>query len=203
MPIELTFSNIAQLLAILTPILITFFMLMLSAMNQNFKGIVFIAGALLAIVSNIPFLSLIKNPRSEDESFTCNIIDIPILTKYNVPSSSSVFIAFTFAYLFLPMISTKNNMNYPIIISLLLLFAMDGVSRKVNNCTTLLGVVFGGVFGCILGSIWFLVLKVAGAEDLLYFNESNSNAVRCTRPSKQTFKCSVYKNGQLVSSNIA
>ena len=202
MPIELTFSNITQLIAILTPILITFFMLMLSVMNQNFKGIVFISGAILAALINIPIMNVIGNNKSDDESFTCNIIDIPILTNYNNPSSSSVFIAFTFAYLFMPMAYNK-YMNYPIIISLLLLFAMDGASRVANSCTPVLGVVLGGLLGIILGIAWYSVFKIAGANELLYFNEMDSNAIRCERPSKQTFKCAVYKNGNLVSSNIA
>lgn len=202
MPIELTFSNIAQLIAILTPILIAFFMLMLSAMNQNFKGIVFIAGAILAILINIPLMTSIGSNKFDNESFTCNIIDIPFLTNYNNPSSSSVFIAFTFAYLFMPMVH-NNSMNYPIIISLLLLFSLDGTSRVANRCTPVLGVILGGLFGIILGSAWYLVFKIAGANELLYFNEMDSNVIKCDRPSKQSFKCSVYKNGELVSSNIS
>lgn len=202
MPIDLTFSNIAQLIAILTPILIAFFMLMLSAMNQNFKGLVFIAGAILALLINIPVMTSIGSNKFDNESFTCNIIDIPLLTKYNNPSSSSVFIAFTFAYLLLPMANNK-HMNYPIIISLLLLFALDGTSRVANRCTPVLGVILGGLFGFIMGGAWYLVFKITGANELLYFNEMDSNAVRCDRPSKQTFKCSVYKNGQLVSSDVA
>jgi len=46
--IELTITNVLQLMSTLMPFMITFFMLMLSLMNQNVKGIVFIAGALLA-----------------------------------------------------------------------------------------------------------------------------------------------------------
>ena len=50
--IELSLSNVLQLMAALSPILIAFFMLMLSFMNQNMKGIVFIAGAVLATFLN-------------------------------------------------------------------------------------------------------------------------------------------------------
>jgi len=44
---------------------------------------------------------------------------------------------------------------------------------------------------------------MVGADEVLYFDEMESNAVKCEKPSSQTFKCSVYKNGVLVSSNIA
>ena len=50
--------------------------------------------------------------------------------------------------------------------------------------------------------MYFFILVVLGKE-FLYFNELGSNNVVCKRPSEQTFKCSVYKNGELISSNIA
>ena len=62
--IELSMSNIMQLMSALTPVLISFFMLMLSFMNQNVKGIVFIAGALLATFLNIPIKNVIKSETS-------------------------------------------------------------------------------------------------------------------------------------------
>ena len=41
-------------------------------------------------------------------------------------------------------------------------------------------------------------------EEIIKKNqELQSNNIICARPSKQTFKCSVYKNGQLISSNVA
>ena len=33
--------------------------------------------------------------------------------------------------------------------------------------------------------------------------ECSSNNVQCSRPSKQTFKCTVYKNGEIISQSIA
>ena len=35
-------------------------------------------------------------------------------------------------------------------------------------------------------------------ESLLFFNDLTSNNVVCKRPTNQTFKCSVYKNGQVI-----
>jgi hypothetical protein len=46
------------------------------------------------------------------------------------------------------------------------------------------------------------LFHVSGYDSLLYFDELESNNVTCSRPSKQTFKCSVYKNGELISSNV-
>jgi hypothetical protein len=65
------------------------------------------------------------------------------------------------------------------------------------------GSILGGLVGLILGATWFSVFHHSGYDSLLYFDELTSNRIACSRPSKQTFKCSVYKNGQLISSNIA
>lgn len=200
--IELTFSNILQLISVLSPILIAFFMLMLSFMNQNVKGLVFIAGAILATFLNIPLMNMLKSPIDENASLSCNIVDIPLLKAYNSPAPTSLFIAFTFAYLFLPM-KFNNQMNYAIISALLSLFALDAVTKVTNKCTTVGGAVLGGLVGFMLGSIWYSVFHIVGADAVLYFDEMDSNSVRCEKPSTQTFKCSVYKNGNLISSNIA
>jgi hypothetical protein len=200
--IELTFSNMIQLTAALSPILIAFFMLMLSFMNQNVKGLVFIAGALLASFINIFLLNMMKSEIHPNASLSCNIVNIPYLNRYNSPSASSLFIAFTFAYLFLPMNYNK-QMNYAVITALLILFAIDAGSKIINKCTTIGGAILGALAGFILGSMWYSVFHLVGADNLLYFDEMESNAVKCERPSKQTFKCSVYKNGALISSNIA
>jgi hypothetical protein len=39
-----------------------------------------------------------------------------------------------------------------------------------------------------------------GSSKFLFFNEESSNKEFCTQPSTQTFKCKVYKDGQLVGS---
>lgn len=202
MGVQFTFEAIAQLVSALTPVLIAFFLLMLTCMNQNFKGLVFIAGAIMALLFNIPIMNTIKSSRFHDESPSCSVIDIPILNAYNNPSNSSLFIAFTFVYLFIPM-TYSERINYPVIVLLSCLFFIDSITRIKNNCTTIAGSLIGAVIGAVFGFIWFTIIQSSGAENLLYFNEMDSTSVRCDRPSKQTFKCSVYKNGQLVSSNIA
>jgi hypothetical protein len=37
-----------------------------------------------------------------------------------------------------------------------------------------------------------------GGQNLLFTTDTPSNKVACYRPSKQQFKCSVYKNGELI-----
>ena len=200
--IQLSFSNMIQLISALAPLLVGSFFVMLSLLNQNVKGIVYLAGAVLATVLNIFVMNQVGSPIAPDASMLCNLVELPYLTKFNSPSPSALFIAFTFAYVFLPM-RYNNQMNYPVIITLLCLLALDSLSKIKGKCTTAGGSVLGTLLGFVFGALWYTLFHGMGYDSLLYFDEMDSNNVVCSKPSKQTFKCSVYKNGELVSSNIA
>jgi hypothetical protein len=202
MSISLTLPNIFQLFSLISPILLGFFLIMSSLFNQNLKGMVYLAGVLIATIVNIFFMNLIGNKRDMmNESYICNIIDLPFLNEFNSPAPTSLFIAFTFAYLVLPM-KYNDQMNYVILASLLGLFALDAITKVDKRCTTSGGTILGGLIGLLLGTIWYTIFHQSGYDSLLYFDELSSNKVACSRPSKQTFKCSVYKGGQLISSNV-
>lgn len=198
-----TFENIIQLLSVLSPFLLMFFMVMLTFLNQNIKGIIYVCGIMVVCFINIFLMNSIKsciNPNSVKSM--CNLIELPFITNYNSPNMSSVFIAFTFIYLFLPM-QFNNFYNIPILISLFSLFALDSFTKVTYLCTNAGGIALGTLVGLIGGSLWYSMFHLMNLDDLLYFNELSSNKVMCKRPTKQTFKCSVYKNGKLISSNIA
>ena len=80
---------------------------------------------------------------------------------------------------------------------LLILYAIDCVVKKTNNCTTPIGIILGSVIGGMWGAIWYTLIK-ANDSKLLYYDDLISNKVACSRPTEQKFKCSVYKNGELL-----
>ena len=132
----------------------------------------------------------------------CDFIGIPSLTNFNVPSSSAMFHAFTIAYLLFPMYDTK-QVNVPLMTVLSLFLVLDGFSKYKNRCTNKMGISLGVLLGALMGYSWFAIFKYSGNESLLYYNDLQSNNVQCSRPSKQTFKCKVYKNGEVISESIA
>jgi hypothetical protein len=201
MAIKLTLSNMLQLFSAMSPLLLGFFLVMSSLFNQNIKGIVYLAGVLIASIINIFIMNQIQSPVSPDASVSCNLVDIPYLTQFNSPAPTSLFIAFTIAYLLLPMYYNK-QMNYVVVAALLCLLVLDAVTKVNNKCTTSGGTILGTLVGLVLGAIWYTLFHFSGYDSLLYFDELQSNRVMCSKPSKQTFKCSVYKNGSLISSNI-
>jgi hypothetical protein len=201
MAIQLTVSNVLQFFSFISPSLLVFFLFMSSLFNQNLKGLVYLAGILIASLINILFMNLIGSGKDENEAFSCSIFDIPHVSQYNSPYPSSLIIAFTVAYLVLPM-KYNNQLNYAVLGFLLLLLGIDILTKVQNKCTTYAGAILGGLIGFLLGSIWYIFFHGAGFDSLLYFDELRSDNVVCSRPSKQTFKCSVYKNGELISSNL-
>lgn len=202
MAIALTLSNILQFFSFIAPTLLIFFLFLSSLFNQNLKGLVYIAGVLIASFINIMFMHIIGSERSDDESFSCSLFDIPHVSQYNSPYPTTLIIAFTIAYLVLPMKYNK-QMNYLVLLFLLGLLGIDMLTKVQNKCTTYPGTVLGALVGFVLGIIWYIFFHAMGYDALLYFDELRSDNVVCSRPSKQTFRCSVYKNGELVSSNVS
>ena len=201
MALELSLSNILQFFSFLSPTLLIFFLFMASLFNQNLKGLVFIAGILLTSITNVIFMNLISSGRDENEAFSCSIFDIPLTSQFNSPYPSSVIIAFTIAYLVLPM-NYNNTINYAVMGFLGCLLGIDIITKVQNKCTTIAGAVLGALVGFMFGTIWYMLFHITGYDSLLYFDELRSDNVVCSMPSKQTFKCSVYQNGALISNNI-
>lgn len=202
MAVALTLSNILQFISFIAPTLLVFFLFLSSLFNQNVKGLVYIAGLLLASMLNIIFMNMIGSERSEEESFSCSVFDIPHISKYNSPYPTTLIIAFTIAYLVMPM-KYNNQMNYVVLIFLLCLLVIDILTKVQNKCTTYPGTLLGALVGYLLGVLWYTIFNTSGYKSLLYFDELRSDNVICSKPTKQTFKCSVYKNGELISSNVA
>ncbi len=200
MAIQLSITNVFRFISYITPVLLIFFMIMISVFNQDVKGLIYLGGVLITIFITVAVKNMIKHP-SDNPAYTCELFDFPgNASDYTVPSLNSVLIAFTFSYLFKPM-QDYSQYNYSIIISILILFVIDAVTKLTNNCTPPLGVIAGGLIGYVLGIIYYSLLKGTGNQKLLYLNELQSNNVVCSKPSEQQFKCAVYKNGELISTN--
>lgn len=195
---KMDFSNVFKFFSAISPLLLGSLLVLASILNQDIKGVIYLAGVLLASVLNIFIMNLIKSPAIPGRSITCDMVEMPFMANnYNSPAFNSMFIAFTIAYLCIPMFF-NDEMNYVLLVTLLGIFALDAVTKLRGSCTTATGILFGAVLGFIFGSGWFTLLHFSGSDSLLYFSELLSNKTVCTRPEKQMFKCNVYKNGELI-----
>tara|TARA_Y100000996_G_scaffold289073_1_gene228373 strand:+ start:524 stop:1126 length:603 start_codon:yes stop_codon:yes gene_type:complete len=197
MAIQLTFSNILQLTSTLSPVLITFFLVMLSLFNLNLKGIMYLSGVMLATFINYMLGFAWAGENKVTPPAMCNLLEGP-WTQHTDPSSSTLYLAFTLVYLFMPMYF-NDQMNLYLVTTLLVILGVDMITKVQNTCTSTMGAVLGAVLGGSMGLIWYGLFKSSGMDQLLYFEEFQSNKPYCSKPSKQKFKCRNTKSGEIIT----
>lgn len=121
---------------------------------------------------------------------------------------STFILTFTMMYFIMPMImvSTQNKinaMNYGVLSFFIAYIALDLFIKNSLSCipgffsTLVLGDVLSGLFlGAVVSG---LIMYGSTLKKYLYINEVNNNKEVCSMPSKQQFKCKVFRNGELVS----
>lgn len=201
MPVQLNFASIMRYIMSGSPIFIACFLLLGSILNQDVKGLVYIGFVLIVAVLSVGFKQLFKSPPPAGYNpDVCQVFNLPpMITQYSNPDFNSLFLAFTTTYLVLPMIYGAAPLNALLIIILGMLMIGNGFTRKITGCNFVSDILVGNLLGIGLGIGFFFALWAKKENRHLLFTDSiASNRVSCSRPSKQTFKCAVYKNGQLI-----
>jgi hypothetical protein len=180
-------------MALIAPFLLAFSMIMISVINTNIKGLIYLLGLIILFILVYLFQQTIGQTPIGINKF-CNLFSI---SSYSVPSFNSALYLYTIIYVLLPMV-TNEMINFPLIIVFLILYVSDSIIKIRNKCTPVIGVVMGSIIGLFFGIIWFLMIRSTGQSGLLYYDDLISSKVACSRPTKQKFKCQVYKNGELI-----
>ena len=111
MAMQLSFSNLLQFFAAISPILLTFCLVMLSIFNSDIKGMVYLA-YINSFSNNLLILNTLK-VKSATNSTYCNLVEFPNLNEYVSPAFNSMFISFTLdTYMPMKFISV----NYPVVL---------------------------------------------------------------------------------------
>ena len=186
-------NDVLSAVALISPFLLAFLMVMISIINSNIKGFIYLLGLIILFVIIVLFQNTIRAPIDTTNKF-CNLLNI---SQYSVPSFNSALYLYTILYILLPMI-TMEMVNFPLIIVFVLLYVLDSIVKYTNKCSSLIGIIMGSVLGLFFGISWFLLIRSTGQKGLLYYDDLVSNKIACTRPTKQNFKCQVYKNGELI-----
>ena len=99
----------------------------------------------------------------------------------------------------IPPFQSNASPNPPIIAATSFFALINSIFQYRNGCANITGILAGAAIGLLIGSLWFLMWWYSGSHDLLFYNELLSNNAICTRPSRQTFKCEVWRGGQLIT----
>ena len=197
MPVKqaLNVFNIQELMKLLTlmlPYFLVFLFIMISIINSNIKGFIYFFGLIIIYIVVKLFQASIPNNSNER---MC-----AILSSYHYvhPSFISALYAYTITYMIVPM-AMYNVFNIPLIILLLIFSVIDVIVRFRYGCTNTMTILLGGVIGALFAVIWVYILKESGNSSLLFYDDLVSNKQSCSRKNNEQFKCSVYKNGELLN----
>ena len=188
--------NLFVFFAFFSPIILATSITSMSFIFQNFKGLIYL-GFLIGccILRNYIYMMAGSQPIVNDRTI-CTSIQY---SKYGNPTFSAFVFAFTIMYLSMPMFS-NGVVNYWIFISLISYFFLDIFIKIHKKCVIKMGDLFLNVLLGLASSALILTLMYAGGSGkYLFFNEMSSNKEICYQPSKQTFKCSMYRDGTLIS----
>jgi len=187
--------NLLVTISFLSPLIVVMLITSLSFIFQNFKGIIYLCFAIAVSLVREGIYIVNGAEPLEDKGEICTSIQY---SKYGNPSFSSFIIAFTIAYLSVPMF-LNGTANMWIFTALLCYLFVDIYIKFYEKCIIYTSDLFLNICaGIFCGYLFVSLMSWGGSSKYLFFNEQSSNKEVCTQPSTQTFKCKVYKDGELV-----
>ena len=205
--VPVQFSNILLVLAYFTPLLISILIFFLGIVgDQLIQVSIFMAGLLLCQFM-IQFFSFLPNPITKDfisrqlNRQECNIFakaSTIFMTGDVVIPPSITMIFYTLSFAMASMIISE-NINMPLLFFLLTL-TMNHIYHMMFQKKCSWGMsLLGGIFGMAISSLIVLGLMVSNKKELLLFsNTLPSTNTQCSKVSGKKYKCSIYKDGQIV-----
>ena len=188
--------NLVVFLSFFTPFILAAGITSLSFIFQNFKGLIYL-GFLVGccFVRSYVYMMSGSNPSVNDKTI-CSTVQY---TKYGNPTFSAFVFAFSIMYLSIPMFS-NGSVNFWVFISLITYFFLDMFIKIYKKCILQMSDLFLNVLlGATSATLIVTLMYAGGSGKYLFFNEVSSNKEMCYQPSKQTFKCQMYKDGTLIS----
>lgn len=198
---ELNILTILYLFFRLAPFIIVSFFSLASIFNQDFKGLIYLIGLIFACFIMIIIGNIIPISAISSQNEICNLITIGNTKISKLPISQCI-LGYTFFYLLFVIVKNKYVLiNLPTIIFFPSMIFFDMYWNMSNNCYFISQLMISLAVGSCIGLFWAFVLDKSKMTNLQYFNRI-SGKEECSRPSKSTFKCNVYKNGKLISKNF-
>jgi hypothetical protein len=180
-----------------SPIFVIGSLLLLSFMFQNFKGFIYLGFILASLFSREFIYYICGSKPAYDDGSICSAVQY---SMYGNSGFSAFVLSFTMTYLFIPMF-TNGSPNFWIFSAFLLIFFLDIGVKLYKQCIKNMGdLLLNILLGFSIAAGIVVSMYAGGSGNYLFFNEISSNKDVCSMPSQQTFKCNVFKNGELIGS---
>tara|TARA_Y100000768_G_scaffold374349_1_gene343970 strand:- start:6880 stop:7569 length:690 start_codon:yes stop_codon:yes gene_type:complete len=196
----LLITSSTQFLILIMPYIVIGFFLLLTFFNNNLKGITYFIGILILFIITNAFsfvYNQFSNKNINKNSIICRFFGPERAHLPNGISIGTLVYVYTLCYLIIPMIY-YNIFNLSVIITFLLLIGCDFIVSRHYKCSDNVGWIISLSIGIVVGITWaFFVISMN--NKLLYHTDYVSDKSVCSMPDKQSFKCELYKDGQLIS----
>jgi len=184
-----------------SPIILTFGICLFSLLYRTWKGVwffIFLSASVLArlIVTNF----LIKDPDYNKER-------IETWCSINDPNQTgNGFVIFYATYVILYMLAPMfiySTYNWGLFSCLLIYLTIIVIYNYYDKCITKSTAGLNIVGGLICVIITVTMLVSSDNITLLFIDELDTDSNFCSMPTTQTFKCNVYKNGEVIASSLS
>jgi hypothetical protein len=194
---ELNVVSFAYLFLTLSPFVIACYFTLTSFFDQDFKGVVYLAGLIGAcflgvFLGNSNALWFIK-PQKPSGAL-CSMISINQIGEISrLLPLGPIILAYTFAYLLVPIINYDFVMqNTSAITFFIVLILFDIIWRIRNSCQNLSQLLGSLTVGGVIGILWSSIINSSNSKNLAIIPGLNSKSA-CSVPKHPKFKCTQNK----------
>ena len=201
--------NIFNSLSFYSPIIICVSVIVFSMFTGSMeKSFVFFVW--IFIITFIRIIVFKGFRSSQNSAYEMPNICLTGLSEIFIPKDvtySTYILTFTMMYFLMPMIMVSiqnkvNAINFGVLAFFIAYVILDLFIKRSMSCipgffsVLVIGDILGGLaLGALVSG---LIMYGSSLKGYLYINEINTNKEVCNMPSKQQFKCRVFKDGTLV-----
>ena len=193
---DLNVVNLIYLFFRLSPFIIVSYFALQSIFNQDFKGLIYLVGLLMASVTTIIVGNVI--PKQDVPALNqakCNMLTLGANEPLSrLPLSQTVF-GYTLAYLsYFIGVNNLQSQNIATFVIFPLIVIADFMWSTSNSCASPEYLLTSLIIGGLIGVLWAMIIDSTKLADFTYFSGINNKDV-CTKPTRSMYRCrSVNKN---------
>ena len=196
---DINFTALVYLFLRLAPFILVSFFSISSIFNYDFKGAVYLLGLLASSVIVLSLESIISSispgifDAPSQRELTCDFLNITDNSPLSSLPLGSGIISYTFSYLLYVIIKYEYVANnVPLMIFFSVLILSDFIWHITHSCYNQSTVLITIILFASCGVLFSFLLDKLKLVDLQYFTHVSGQQV-CSRPSKQSFHCSIQK----------
>lgn len=187
---DLNIINLIYLFFRLAPFIIVSYFALQSIFNQDFKGLIYLVGLLMASVTTIVVGNVIpKQDVPVLNQAKCNMLTLGANEPLSrLPLSQTVF-GYTLAYLsYFIGVNNLQSQNIATFVIFPVIVIADFMWSTSNSCASPEYLLTALIIGGLVGVLWAMIIDSTKIADFTYFSGINNKDV-CTQPSRSMYRC--------------